>query len=135
MSVKSMTPVCSALIAATTLSLATAATAQDAPTQKTEHVTVVSAQEATRVDLGSKKTLGYYGKQNGKCDLTVMVIENQRPGDSTDVSASRLKMAVTPGTAARIDSAEGRSVEYFCATDARRMFVRTLAPNTDTPRS
>jgi len=98
---------------------------------------VLKANQASYVDLGSKKALGYYGKRNGKCDLTVMVIEDA-PGfkpvsGRSDASAARLRVAINPGNTARIESDNGRSVAFFCNSGARRLTVMTLGDKTDDP--
>ncbi len=98
-------------------------------------VAVLSSTEATQIDLGSKTALGYYGKRNGKCDLTVMVAENGPGNEIVKSSASRVKVAIKPGTSASVESTEGRSVEFFCGPSANRMIVKTFGNSGETPRS
>ncbi len=109
------------------------------PLQAQDHeiveTTVLSAFEATNVDLGSKHALGYYAKRNGRCDLTLMMSEDGLERASTDGSAARLSLVVNPGKTARVESVEGRSAEFFCGLGARRMIVKTLHDTVARPQS
>jgi len=120
------------LLAAAMVLIPMSANAQDVLSAR-----VLKENQATYVDLGSKRALGYYGKRNGKCDLTVMVIEDA-PGfkpvsKRLDTSAARLRVAINPGTTARVESDNGRTVAFFCNSDARRLTVMTLGDKTDEP--
>ncbi len=118
------------LLAAAFVVLPASANAQDILSTE-----VLSTRQATQVDLGSKKALGYYGKQNGKCNLTVMVFDKNQDASSENASAARLKVLVTPGTTASLESVNGRSVAFFCGSGARRMTVMTLGNKPTLPNT
>lgn len=96
---------------------------------------VLDVAEATMVDLGSKRAVGYHGNKNGKCNMTVMVIESGADGAGADASAARVTFAISPGATAKVESVEGRTAEFFCNLGARRLIVTTKSVAANQPRS
>jgi hypothetical protein len=78
------------------------------------------------LDVGSKHTVSYFLADEGKCNLTVMVGEKaSEAGDNSSVGA-RIRVAIDAGRNARVETAEGKSLEFACAKGASSMSVRTL---------
>ncbi len=82
---------------------------------------------ATSFDVGRKHVLSYFLSKNGLCDLTVLVTD--RPDETPEgdeiptLSTARFAAAVDGGKTARLDTADGRSLEYACATGAQAMRI------------
>jgi len=85
---------------------------------------------AVSFDVGRKHVLSYFQNKNGLCQLTMMV--SDRPdeaveGDKVPVLAvARFEAAIDGGKTARLDTVEGKSLEYMCGTDAWVMRVRQV---------
>jgi len=85
---------------------------------------------AISFDVGRKHVLSYFLSKNGLCELTMMVTD--RPDEASEgdeipaLTTARFKAAIGGGKTARLDTAEGKSLEYACATNARAMRVREL---------
>ena len=85
---------------------------------------------AISFDVGRKHVLSYFLSKNGLCELTLMVAdrpdETPKGDEIPTLATTRFKTAIDGGKAARLDTAEGKSLEYVCATDAQAMRVREL---------
>lgn len=85
---------------------------------------------AVSFDVGRKHVLSYFLSKNGLCDLTVMITD--RPDATPEgkeiptLSTARFQATINGGKTAHVDTAEGKSLEYVCATDAQVMNVRVL---------
>lgn len=77
-------------------------------------------------DVGSKRAIGYYTAANGRCSLTLMLAEAPDADGFASQSAARFKVSVQQGGLARVDTAEGKSLEFGCGPSAAQMTVRTL---------
>ncbi len=106
------------------------------------HLGAVQAGDATPVwrtmkplhaisfDVGRKHVLSYFLRKEGLCELTMMVTD--RPDEASDgdeiptLAAARFKAAIDGGKTARLDTPEGKSLEYACATDAHAMSVMQM---------
>lgn len=77
---------------------------------------------AASLDVGSRHLVSYFVAAGGLCRLTVMIADAGAP----EAPATRLRLAVDPGKAARVDTAEGKSVSFDCANEAREMRVTRL---------
>jgi hypothetical protein len=86
--------------------------------------------QAISFDVGRKHVLSYFLSKNGLCDLTVLVTDRPDESFSGDeiptLNTARFKAAVDGGNSAHLDTAEGKSLEYACATDAQAMSVRQV---------
>jgi hypothetical protein len=88
--------------------------------------------QAVSLDVGRKHVLSYYLKKGGQCDLTMMVTDrpDQTPeGDFIpSLSTAQFKAQITGGKTALFGfgAAEGRALEYACATGAQAMSVRQV---------
>ena len=77
-------------------------------------------------DVGSKRAISYFLARDGDCRLTVLLAD---PADGDAVStapATRVQLRVGPGEAARVDTTEGKALEFACAVAARAMSVEAL---------
>jgi hypothetical protein len=78
--------------------------------------------------VGSKHAVGYFVPGRSGCELTLLVGES---GDSVSdrekgSAPARLTTLVAAGRTARIDTAEGQSVEFFCSTGASFLTTRVI---------
>jgi hypothetical protein len=74
--------------------------------------------------IGGKQTISYFQNDNGVCKLTVMVAEafdGEQVPDSTTV---RFEVGIDAGRTARVDTAEGKSLEFACQERAEEMLVK-----------
>ena len=85
---------------------------------------------AISFDVGRKHVLSYFLSKNGLCDLTILVTDRpdeEAEGDEIPTLATvRFHAAVDGGKTLQYGTAEGRSLEYACATDAQAMSVRQV---------
>ena len=78
--------------------------------------------------VGSKHAVGYFVPGRSGCELTLLVGESgDAVSDREKGSApARLTTLVGAGRTARIDTAEGQSVEFFCSTGASFLTTRVI---------
>ena len=89
------------------------------------NVAVMAPVKGVSFDVGSKRAVTYYKPAGGICNLTLLLAE--RAGDDFVAgTASRVTAPVLPGKSARIDTAEGKSLEFGCKVGAQAMTVKTL---------
>ena len=89
------------------------------------NVAVMAPVKGVSFDVGSKRAVTYYKPAGGICNLTLLLAE--RAGDDVvPASASRFTLPVLPGKSARVDTAEGKSLEFGCKVGATAMSVTTL---------
>jgi len=83
---------------------------------------------AVSFDFERKHVLSYFLDKGNQCGLTIVVTD--RPdevseGDEMPVlTAVHSHFTIDGGETAHVDIAEGKSLEYACATDAQAMSVR-----------
>ena len=75
-------------------------------------------------ELGSKRAIGYFTRESGECQVTMMIAEAVDPDVATPSSAARLRLALRPGQAAGLDSDEGTSIDLTCGEAAETLTVR-----------
>jgi hypothetical protein len=91
-----------------------------------EDVRTARPTQGVVLDVGSKHTVSYFVPEEGRCNLTLMVGEKaDENGENASVGA-RFRVAIEAGKSARIETAEGRSLEFSCAEGASQMSVRPL---------
>ena len=85
---------------------------------------------AISFDVGRKHVLSYFLRKEGLCELTMMVTdrpdETPKDGEILTLTTARFKAAIGGGKTARLDTADGKSLEYACASGAQAMRVREL---------
>ncbi len=85
---------------------------------------------AVSFDVGRKHVLSYFLSKNGLCDLTILVTDRPDATPEGDeiptLTTIRFKATIDGGKRVHFDTAEGKSLEYVCATDAQAMSVREV---------
>lgn len=76
--------------------------------------------------MGSKQAVGYFMAERGGCDLTLLVGETGEAASETSARSARFRTFVSAGRTARIDTADGRSVEFFCSSGASFLTTRVI---------
>lgn len=78
---------------------------------------------AVSFDIGSKHAVSYFSSESGQCKLT-LVIADAMKGDAVPTDAPvRFDVAVEGGKDARLDTANGKSLQFACASDSQAMIV------------
>jgi hypothetical protein len=75
--------------------------------------------------IGSKQAVGYYLPQRGGCDLMLIIGETSETAKQSDAPA-RFSTFVAAGRTARMDTADGPSVKFFCSTGASFLTTRII---------
>ncbi len=83
--------------------------------------------KAISLDVGSKHVVGYFLNTEGQCKLTLMIADGLRD-ETNEPSAQvmRLRLMVEPGRSARVDTTDGRLLQFGCETDAQAMNATLL---------
>jgi hypothetical protein len=77
------------------------------------------------LEIGGKKAIGYFETKDDACHLTLMVADaNGETG--TDSPGTRITVPVLPGRGLRLDTASGRSAEFFCGPAGAKMNARVF---------
>lgn len=90
--------------------------------------TVVRPKAGLSFPVGSKQAVGYFLAQRGGCDLTLLVGEGGESASEAGkaASAARFSTLVAAGRTARMDTADGPSIEFFCSTGASFLTTRVI---------
>jgi hypothetical protein len=78
---------------------------------------------AASFGAASHHIVGFFVNANGLCKLTLMIGDAESP----DVPASRLLLVVDPGRSARIDAADGNTLQFACKSGAMAMTATRIA--------
>ena len=81
------------------------------------------ALQSISYESGSKFTSGYFEAHAGACLVTLMVAEKSPSAEPLPFTAVRLRLTLTPGQIAGLDSEEGRSLNFTCGEDATTLLV------------
>jgi hypothetical protein len=73
--------------------------------------------------FGSKSMSGYFVEQSGICLVTLMVIEKSDPEEPLPLSPVRVRLILSPGQVAGLDSEEGRSLNVTCGEGGKTLLV------------
>jgi hypothetical protein len=111
----------SAIAALSLLTGSFAAQAEEASSVKTLYPL-----HGVSIDVGSKRVIGYYVARGDTCNLTVLMSDKQVGDDVPESSAARLQQSVAANGTARIDTAQGESLELACQPGAAALTVRLL---------
>lgn len=114
-----MKGVVAALASALALAAPATASANEAEALK------MAPRHGVSFDVGSKRAISYYLGEGGICNLTVLVADSNAL-DEVKGAATRVTIPVIPTKAARIDTAEGKTLEFKCAPSASAMSVKVL---------
>jgi hypothetical protein len=74
-------------------------------------------------EFGSKFTSGYFVSETGKCLVTLMLAEKSDPDAPSSQTPARVRLTLNPGQMAALDSEEGQSVSFTCASGATALLV------------
>lgn len=87
---------------------------------------VVQPLSGLSFDVGSKKAVGYYVVQDGACDLTLLVGDVVTEADDLAPKSipARFSSLIQAGRSARIDTGEGKRVEFVCSAGAQTLLTR-----------
>ncbi len=75
---------------------------------------------------GLKRVIGYYAANDGACDLTLFVSDTVIDGGPVYTDPARFVTKIAGGQTARVDTANGPSVELKCAIGAASMDARVM---------
>jgi hypothetical protein len=75
-------------------------------------------------DIGTKRVVSYFLSDDEECKLTLMLAELV----NDDEAATRMTVAVEVGKAARVDTAEGKSLEFKCQPGGQEMSIDVIEP-------
>jgi hypothetical protein len=75
-------------------------------------------------EFGSKSTIGYFVQQDTVCLVMLMVAEKGDPEQDLPPSPTRVRLMLTPGQVAGLDSEEGKSLNFTCGEDAATLLVQ-----------
>jgi hypothetical protein len=79
---------------------------------------------AVSLDVGSKHVVGYFVSTDGRCKLTLMIADTPRDeSNAPPAEIMRLRLAVDQGKSARVDTTEGKLLEFDCQLNAQTMSV------------
>jgi hypothetical protein len=76
-------------------------------------------------DIGTKRAVSYFLSDNDAIKLTLMLAEpvNDDDDEANGLADARMTVAVEGGKAARLDTAEGKSVEFTCRPGGQEMSI------------
>lgn len=74
-------------------------------------------------NFGSKFVSGYFVQQAASCVVTLMVTEGNDPEAPQPLSPTRVRLMLSPGQIAGLDSEEGRSLNITCGEGGATLFV------------
>jgi hypothetical protein len=75
-------------------------------------------------NVGTKHASTYFLSANGVCKLTLMVAEAHHGDEVPALTAARFQVAIEAGKSARLDTAEGKALEFTCQAGAQTMSVK-----------
>jgi len=73
--------------------------------------------------FGTKQAVSYFFSEDGRCLVTVMVAEAFNGEDVPVSTTVRFEVAIGDGERARLDTAEGKSLEFACQAHAHELAV------------
>ncbi len=93
--------------------------------------TKASADEAVILDpgagmskvVGTKRATTFFYPKSGECEITLLLADVNVDTKQEYLSASRLKIRLTPGNITRIDGFKGESLSIVCNEDAKTLTV------------
>jgi hypothetical protein len=73
--------------------------------------------------IGSKRATAYFYPKAGECEVTLMLGQANAMAGKEYLSASRLKIRLTPMNITRIDSFKGQSLSIICNASAKTITI------------
>jgi hypothetical protein len=81
---------------------------------------------AVSLDAGPKHVVSYFLTAERQCKLTLMIADGPTNGDASGEPAARVQVSIDAGKTARVDSAEGKTLEFVCRQDAQGMTASSV---------
>lgn len=101
---------------------------------KAEDAVAMKSHRALSFDVGSKHALTYFEKVDGACSVMLLMSDRITEDSAIPTSAaSRVTFSVLPSKTARVDTAEGKSLQFICVAGGDAMMVRSLEQVAWTP--
>lgn len=76
---------------------------------------------------GPKHIVGYFLSADDRCKLTLMITErSDDEKDSSSAQTSRIQVAVDVGATARLDTGEGKTLQFLCEEGAQAMTASSV---------
>lgn len=88
-----------------------------------EDKAVYAPVQSISYEFGSKAMSGYFVQQFDTCLVTLMVIEKSDPEELAQLSPARVRLMLSPGQIAGLDSEEGKSLNFTCGDGADTLLV------------
>jgi hypothetical protein len=79
--------------------------------------------QGVSLDIGTKRAVSYFLSDGEECKLTLTLADIVHDGEVNGLTATRMTVAVEPGKAAHLDTADGRSLEFKCNAGAHVMSI------------
>lgn len=77
-------------------------------------------------DIGAKRALSYFLSEEGQCKLS-LIVANRMQGDEVPTDTPvRFDVAIEAGKDARLDTAEGKSLRFDCATQTQVLKITKI---------
>src|SRR5262245_2434366 len=89
-----------------------------------EEKSYYSPVQSISYEFGSKSMSGYFVQQDATCLIMLMVSEKGDPEQDLPPSPTRVRLMLTPGQVAGLDSEEGKSLNITCGEDAATLLVQ-----------
>jgi hypothetical protein len=97
--------------------------ASSGPPLRVEDRTTYVPIQSISYDFGSKSMRGYFVEDVATCRVTLMIIERSDPDTSLPPSPTRVRLVLSPGQIAGLDSEEGKSLNFTCGKDGKTLLV------------
>jgi hypothetical protein len=110
--------IAAALAGILSLTAAGAAQAEDASSPLT-----MKPRHGISFDIGTKRAVSYFLSESGRCKLTLVVAEAIKGDELPTDTPVRFDVAIDAGKGARLDTAEGKSLQFTCVNGTQAMNV------------
>jgi hypothetical protein len=91
------------------------------------NVRTVKPYQGIMLDVGSRQLGGYFSQADGRCKLNVIVADAYREDRTPSAETTmRVQMTVDVDKPARLDTAEGKLVQFDCLNGAQAMKATVL---------
>ena len=87
---------------------------------------IMAPKRGLSLEIGGKYAVSYFETLNNACHLTVVLADRAGGETGLDSPGTRIVVPVVPGRGFQLDSANGRSAEFFCGPGAAQMSARVF---------
>jgi hypothetical protein len=85
---------------------------------------ILTPTKAQSFEIGSKHALAFYQAEKNACKVTVILSDRFDEKAVTYTVALHFKAKVASGSAARVDTTDGRTLSFTCTTGASTLIVQ-----------